>query len=118
MNKASGRPSGRRRCRLRQPAMLLLYSLGCSGCATAAVARPAEYRGTLVIVRARLTPSGLLDETRLVGSTREVELAPTQRLVQRQGPFASESRAQVIARQPENFDVRTGQRALLPVSYP
>ncbi|HZS36964.1 MAG TPA: hypothetical protein VFF06_09060 [Polyangia bacterium] len=82
------------------------------------LARPEQFRGTLVIVRARLTPAGLLDETRLVGSTREVELAPTERWVTRAAGQRSESRAQIFTRQSMNLDVSTGHRALLPVSYP
>jgi hypothetical protein len=83
-----------------------------------ALARPSLYRGALVIVRAQLSPSGLLDETRLVGSTREVERAPSQRWLVREGDFSSESRSRVVTMQSSNLDVRTGQRAMLPADYP
>jgi hypothetical protein len=84
-----------------------------------ALARPELFRGALVLVRARVDPSGLLDEVRLVGSVRELELEPEERVTAREPAApAFVERRQVIVRRAENFDVRTGRRALLPADYP
>src|SRR5258706_12044521 len=43
-----------------------------------ALAQPERFRGTLVIVRARVSPSGVVDEQRLARSVAGVELGPSE----------------------------------------
>jgi hypothetical protein len=78
-----------------------------------ALAQPDLYRGALVILRARVSPSGLLDELRLASSVTEVELGPAQRLATRQPGGPWESTAARVRRRAFNVEVSSGRRALV-----
>jgi hypothetical protein len=81
-----------------------------------ALDRPALYRGALVIVRARASAHGLLDETRLVGQPWDVPVSPTERVTTRAAaPFAAETERLLTRRRDYNLDVATGTRALAGV---
>jgi len=81
-----------------------------------ALARPELYRGALVILRASLSPHGILDETRLVSQTWDLPLGPTERIVTRApAPFGADSRRVVTSPRAHNIDVATGTRALARV---
>jgi hypothetical protein len=78
-----------------------------------ALARPELYRGALVILRARISAHGVLDETRLVSQLHEVPLGPTDRIVTHAPPpWSSDSRRLVSVRRAYNVDVTTGRRVL------
>jgi hypothetical protein len=73
-----------------------------------AMAQPGLYRGALVIARARLSPHGVLDETRVVSRSADAPLGTTTLIQTPYGPESHELRA----RRWYNLDVPTGQRAL------
>ena len=73
-----------------------------------ALARPEKFRGALLIMRARLSPQGVLNEMHLVGQSTDVQLGLTYA---RQG-WPGDSRRFVTGRRSYNYDVMTGQRVL------
>jgi hypothetical protein len=78
-----------------------------------ALARPDQLRGALVIVRARVSPRGVLDETRLVSQTWDVPLGPSERVITRApAPFSSDTRRVITSRRGYNLDVATGARVM------
>jgi hypothetical protein len=81
-----------------------------------ALARPELYRGALVVVRARLSSHGVIDELRLVSQTREVQVAATDRVITRAtGPYVTQSRRTMTVPRSHNLDVPTGNRAFATV---
>ena len=81
-----------------------------------ALARPDLYRGALVIVRARLSNHGILDETRIVSQSWDVPVSPTERLTtQAAAPFASSTQRLYTTRRDYNLDVETGTRVMAAI---
>jgi hypothetical protein len=70
-----------------------------------ALAQPGLYRGALVIARARLSPHGVLDETRVVSRSADAPFGTTTLIRTPYGP-------ETPARRWYNLDVPTGQHAL------
>ncbi len=84
-----------------------------------ALARPELYRGALVILRARISPHGILDERRLVSHFPEVQLGATDRVItQAAPPWSSDTRHFVTRRRAYNLDIATGQRVLALIDDP
>jgi hypothetical protein len=81
-----------------------------------AMTRPELFRGALVILRARLSDHGVVDETRLVSQPWEVPLAPAERIMtQAPPPFAAKTRRDFVTSRYHNLDVTTGTRALAAI---
>jgi hypothetical protein len=78
-----------------------------------ALARPELYQGALVIVRARLSSHGVVDETRLVSQMRNVQVGLTDRVVTRAAaPYGMDSRHVRTVPRAYNLDIPTGNRML------
>jgi hypothetical protein len=73
--------------------------------------QPEQRRGALVVVRARVAASGVLDELRLVGQVDEAPMGPAERVVTL-GPWPADTRSTWLRRRSYNVDVPTGHRAL------
>jgi hypothetical protein len=82
-----------------------------------ALARPEMLRGAIVILRGKLSPGGVLDETRLISQSWDQPLGPTERTIIR-AAFSSDMRRLYTERRGYNLDIATGTRTLAQVNDP
>jgi hypothetical protein len=82
-----------------------------------ALARPEQLRGAIVILRGKVSPGGVLDETRLVGLAWDQPLGPSE-LTLVSGAWPYDSRRLYTQRRGYNLDIATGTRTLAQLNDP